>query len=155
MAFKALCDIDLLTLPTSSSPAIMASFSSLSSLRLVSPQGLCTCLLRPLSRSLYVIFLFIQSLIKYSFLRGTLPTPCKPGSYISPYLSFFFFFFFLVELGFEHKVFYHLSHTSSLFCYGYFGDGILGTICPGWPRTAILPVSASQVSRITDMNHQS
>jgi hypothetical protein len=34
-----------------------------------------------------------------------------------------------------------LSHTSSLFCSGYFGDG--QTICPGWTQTAIPPISAS------------
>jgi hypothetical protein len=46
-----------------------------------------------------------------------------------------------------------LSHTSSPFCSGYFGGGILWTICPGWPWTEILPISASQVARITDINH--
>jgi hypothetical protein len=44
---------------------------------------------------------------------------------------------------------YHLSHTSSLFCSGYFGDGVCWTICPGWPWTVILPISASQIPRIT------
>jgi hypothetical protein len=32
---------------------------------------------------------------------------------------------------------------------GYFGNRVSQTICPGWPRTAILQVSASQVLRIT------
>jgi hypothetical protein len=45
---------------------------------------------------------------------------------------------------------YHLSHTSSLFCSGYFGDGILRTICPGWPQTTILPIS--QIARITGVS---
>jgi hypothetical protein len=30
-----------------------------------------------------------------------------------------------------------------------FGDGVLQTICLGWPWTAILPILASQVARIT------
>jgi hypothetical protein len=49
---------------------------------------------------------------------------------------------------------YHLSHSSSPFCSGYFGDEISWTICPGWPRTTIHLISASQVARITVMNHQ-
>jgi hypothetical protein len=28
-----------------------------------------------------------------------------------------------------------LSHTSSPFCSGYFGDGVSRTVCPGWPLT--------------------
>jgi hypothetical protein len=32
-------------------------------------------------------------------------------------------------------VLYHLSHTSSPFCSSYFGDGVLWTICLGWPQT--------------------
>jgi hypothetical protein len=31
---------------------------------------------------------------------------------------------------------------------------VLGTICPGWPWTVILPISASQVAMITGMSHQ-
>jgi hypothetical protein len=30
---------------------------------------------------------------------------------------------------------YHLSHTSSPFCSGYFGDLVSWTICPGWLQT--------------------
>jgi hypothetical protein len=41
-----------------------------------------------------------------------------------------------------------LSHTSSAFCSGYFGDGVSWTICLGWPCTEILLISASQVARI-------
>jgi hypothetical protein len=48
---------------------------------------------------------------------------------------------------------YHLSHTSSSFCCGYFGDGILQTISLGWTQTVIL-TSASQVARITGVSHQ-
>jgi hypothetical protein len=46
-----------------------------------------------------------------------------------------------------------LSHTPSPFCSGYFGDGILLTICPDWSWTLILLILASQVARITGMNH--
>jgi hypothetical protein len=28
------------------------------------------------------------------------------------------------------------------------------TLCPGWPQTSILPISASQVARITGTSHQ-
>jgi hypothetical protein len=51
------------------------------------------------------------------------------------------------------QVLYHLNHTSSPFCSGYFGDGVLWTICPGWPPTIILLISAFQVARITGMSH--
>jgi hypothetical protein len=34
-----------------------------------------------------------------------------------------------------------------------FGDGVSRTICPGWPRTMILPISASQLARITGVSH--
>jgi hypothetical protein len=34
------------------------------------------------------------------------------------------------------------SHLSP-FCSGYVGDGVSGTIFPGWPQTAILPVSSN------------
>jgi hypothetical protein len=52
---------------------------------------------------------------------------------------------------------YQLSHTSSPFYSAYFGDGagsrLFQTICPGWPRTAILLISASQIARITGVSH--
>jgi hypothetical protein len=68
--------------------------------------------------------------------------------------SFLFCLFFCVLVwtqGFAlaTKILYHLSHTSSPLCSGYFGDGVLGTICLGWPQTTILPISASQISRNT------
>jgi hypothetical protein len=47
---------------------------------------------------------------------------------------------------------YCLSHTSSPFCSGYFGDGVSRAICLSWPRTAILPISASQVARISGLS---
>jgi hypothetical protein len=45
-----------------------------------------------------------------------------------------------------NQVLYHLSHTSSPFNSGYFGDGVSQTICPGWSQTMIFPVSASQIA---------
>jgi hypothetical protein len=36
-----------------------------------------------------------------------------------------------------------LSHSYSTFCSGYFGDGVLQTICPDWPQ-----ISTSQVAVI-------
>jgi hypothetical protein len=43
-------------------------------------------------------------------------------------------------------------YISSPFCSGYLGDGFSQTICPGWPRTEILLLSASQVARITGVS---
>jgi hypothetical protein len=34
-----------------------------------------------------------------------------------------------------------------------FGDGVSPTICPGWPQTVILPISVSQIARITGVSH--
>jgi hypothetical protein len=48
---------------------------------------------------------------------------------------------------------YHLSHTSSPFCSGYFRDGVSWTVCLGCPQIAILLISASQVTRITGVSH--
>jgi hypothetical protein len=60
------------------------------------------------------------------------------------------FFLVLVGLGFFDQGFvlakqalYHLSNTSSPFCFGYSGDGGLMTICPEWPQILILPISVS------------
>jgi hypothetical protein len=49
---------------------------------------------------------------------------------------------------------YHLSHSSSPLCSGFFWMWILWTICLGFPQTTILPISASQEARITSMSHQ-
>jgi hypothetical protein len=68
-----------------------------------------------------------------------------------PYL-----FFFLVGLGFDlhfmlaeqvlaKQAFYHLSHTSSPFCSHYFEDGVMQTVCLGWPQTAVLWISAPKL----------
>jgi hypothetical protein len=56
--------------------------------------------------------------------------------------------------GFTRQALYCLSHISSPFCPGYFGYGVLQTICPAWPQTLILPISASQVDRITGVSHR-
>jgi hypothetical protein len=44
---------------------------------------------------------------------------------------------------FVKQALYHLSHISSAFCSGYFGNGVLWTISTGWSRTVILRISAS------------
>jgi hypothetical protein len=55
-----------------------------------------------------------------------------PENSLEPF--FYFYFYFLVglgfELGFAKPAFYLLSHTSSLFCYSYFGDGGLTKYLP-------------------------
>jgi hypothetical protein len=48
-----------------------------------------------------------------------------------------------------------LNHTSSQFCCGYFGDGVLWTTCLGWSGASILLISDSQVARITGVSHWS
>jgi hypothetical protein len=75
------------------------------------------------------------------------------------YLFFGFVFSFgttgVWTQGYEYakQLLYPLSHTSSPFCPGYSGDSVLWTICPCWPQTLILPISASQVARITGVGH--
>jgi hypothetical protein len=44
---------------------------------------------------------------------------------------------------------YYLNYNSSPFCCGYFGDGVLQTICLDRPQTIILAILVSQVARIT------
>jgi hypothetical protein len=51
------------------------------------------------------------------------------------------------------KVLYSLSHASNPFCSAYFGDGVSRAICLDWPWIEILPISASQVDRITGVSH--
>jgi hypothetical protein len=72
----------------------------------------------------------------------------KGPSFLPPHLS-------LVGLGFDlralHLQSYHLSYTSSPFCSGYFGYGVLQTI---FRAGLILLISASQVARITGVNHR-
>jgi hypothetical protein len=42
----------------------------------------------------------------------------------------------------------------SPFCSGYFGDGVSQTTFLSWPLTTVLPISASQIARITGVSHQ-
>jgi hypothetical protein len=74
------------------------------------------------------------------------------------YLGFFLFFGWtgVWTQGFvlAKQVLYSLSYASSPFCSGCFEDGILRTICLGWPQTLILPMSASQIVKITGMSHK-
>jgi hypothetical protein len=35
----------------------------------------------------------------------------------------------------------------------FFWDRVLRTVCPGWPRTTILLISAFWVARITGVSH--
>jgi hypothetical protein len=50
----------------------------------------------------------------------------------------------------------HFSHTSSAFCSGYFEDGgVSQSIFLDWPWTTILPISVSQVARITGASPRS
>jgi hypothetical protein len=66
-------------------------------------------------------------------------------------------FWVLVGLRFEFRAckaaLYHLSHTSSPFCSGCFGDGVSRKICLGWLQTLIFSMSASQVARIPGVSH--
>jgi hypothetical protein len=47
--------------------------------------------------------------------------------------SFFFFFGGTHCYALAKQALYHLSHTSSPFFSGYFGDGGLMNYLPGWP----------------------
>jgi hypothetical protein len=70
-------------------------------------------------------------------------------------------FFLLVGLGFDEgftlakQACYHLSHTFSPFCCGYFGDGVSRTISLGCIQTVTLLISASQVATGTEELHTS
>jgi hypothetical protein len=46
-----------------------------------------------------------------------------------------------------------LTHPSSSFCSGYFGDGVSWNICLSLPWTAVLLIPSSQVARFTGMSH--
>jgi hypothetical protein len=62
----------------------------------------------------------------------------------SKQIRFVLFFFFFVGLGFDTQ---GLSHTSSPFCSGYFGDGVSQIICLAWPQTMILPNLAKIIGK--------
>jgi hypothetical protein len=74
------------------------------------------------------------------------------------YSSYYYFF---LGLEFELRALHLQSRRSNTwalspvhFALVIFKDGVLQTICPGWPRTTILWISASQVARTTGMSHQ-
>jgi hypothetical protein len=72
----------------------------------------------------------------------------------SSHIFIFYLFIFLVRLEFEIRTScYCLSHTSSPFCSGYFGDGCIVNYLPGLASNCDLPISASQVARITGVIH--
>jgi hypothetical protein len=80
-------------------------------------------------------------------LSRSLCSSCSLSSLSLPPSSYLFF----GETEFEFrawKMLYCLSHASSPFCCGYFGDGVSWTICLCWPWTTILPISAFQVARL-------
>jgi hypothetical protein len=57
-----------------------------------------------------------------------------------------------VVLGLELRA-YTLSHSTSPFFVCYFQDRVSQTICPGWLRTTVLLIAASQVARIIGVSH--
>jgi hypothetical protein len=78
-----------------------------------------------------------------------------------PLMSFLLFVYLFCStrvwtqgLTLTRQAFYHLSHSiNPVFCIGYFQDRVSKSICPVWPQTMILLISASWVARITVMNH--
>jgi hypothetical protein len=84
-----------------------------------------------------------------------LPTP---GKYLFYLLCLFFFFFFSTGvwiLGFIlAKQAFYLSHTSIPFYSDCFGDGSYELLSLVGFEPWILPISASQVARITGVSYQ-
>jgi hypothetical protein len=56
-------------------------------------------------------------------------------------------------LGIELMTYTLSDSTSTFFCDAFFQDKVSRTVCPGWLRTFILLISASQVARITGVSH--
>jgi hypothetical protein len=53
------------------------------------------------------------------------------------FLFFFFFWWYLLEFELQashllDRRFYHLIHSDSPVCVGYFQGGVCQPICPGW-----------------------
>jgi hypothetical protein len=73
------------------------------------------------------------------------PDFCLP-SQLELYIEFLWFIFFQWEQGLKSGIptcktgGYHLSHNSSPLCSGYFGYGVSGSTCLGWPWTMMLPM---------------
>jgi hypothetical protein len=65
-------------------------------------------------------------------------------------------FFFLAIVGFKLRASHLLGGTLpfALFCVRYFQGRISWTICPSWPQTSILLISASWAARIIGMSHR-
>jgi hypothetical protein len=83
---------------------------------------------------------------------------------LSSWYIFFLFLhlFFLAVLEFElsascllgrHSTTWATLPENTIFCVGYFQDRVLWTLCPGWPQTMILLISASWVTRIISMSY--
>jgi hypothetical protein len=105
----------------------------------------------------YSIFIYVYNIL-HSYLSLS-PSVVPLALPISPHFTCCLFFFghtgvWIHGFMFAKQALYHLSHISSRFCYGIFGDGVPQTIFPGWPWTLILPISASQIAWITRMSHQ-
>jgi hypothetical protein len=73
----------------------------------------------------------------------------------------FLFLSFFVELGFElrasclqKRALLLEPYLQSILLWLFFGDGVLRTVCLGWPPAEIFPILAFQVSSITDMSHR-
>jgi hypothetical protein len=75
-------------------------------------------------------------------------------SYVSPFLFFHGIRIWTQSFTLAKQALSHMSHTSNPFSYAYSRDGIMWTICAGWPWIMILSPSVSQVTRITGISHQ-
>jgi hypothetical protein len=78
----------------------------------------------------------------------------------SPLLPILVFFFKSWWDWFELRAFavgkqtlYHLNHTTRQFALVILEMEFSWTVCLGWPWTTTLPISASQVARITGLSH--
>jgi hypothetical protein len=66
--------------------------------------------------------------------------------------SFFCFLFFSFAIWDLNSGPTCQATLPDLFCYGFFWDRVLWTVCPGWPRTTILLISVSWIARIIGIN---
>jgi hypothetical protein len=85
-----------------------------------------------ISADVLVIKLFWQRLCRT---ESVSPVDLEWASHLS-------FFFFSVVLELELRA-YTLSTPPTLFCVGFFRDGVSGTLCLGWLQTSVLLLSAS------------
>jgi hypothetical protein len=127
------------------------------------PLGCCSFFLNPKDdEKIWGILAFpnfpILNYIMESWPRSWNCSSSKMARIIGDASGIFFFFFcgtVVWRQGFTiaKQALYCLSHASSAFCCSYFGDGVSPTICPSWPRTMILLISAPHVARIRGMSH--